>query len=124
MRRLIAALVLGAAVLGQADPGRASPGGDVGLAFAAAAIDVLYIPAKLAVAAGGLVVGGVIGTLTGGDTRAAYALWVPAAGGTFMVTPDHLDGTEPLEFFGSDYSDRPSGMGEGTTFYDAAYSSR
>ena len=35
---------------------------------------------------------------------------VPAAGGTYLITPANLAGTQPLEFFGSDYSDSPSVM--------------
>ena len=64
--------------------------------------------------------------LTGGDTRAAYALWVPTAGGDFMVRPSHLDGSERLQFFGSDYTDHASTISrqsDGSTIYDATYNS-
>ena len=46
--------------------------------------------------------------ITGGNTRAAYALWVPAASGDYLLTPAHIDGSRPLQFFGSDYADRPT----------------
>ena len=52
----------------------------------------------------------------------AYAVWVPAATGTYVVTPSNLDGTEPLEFFGDDYYDTPSPAAHGIPIYEAAYS--
>src|SRR5205823_14429438 len=82
-----------------------SQAGEAGLAVGAAAANLLYLPAKTLVAIGGLGVGALTGLLTGGDIRAAYAVWVPAAGGTFMLTPAHFEGTRPIEFFGSDYAD-------------------
>ena len=129
MRNVVAGLVLGAMVLGQAVPSRAAatPGEDIGLAFAAAGIDVFYVPTKFFFAASGLVAGAVVGLFTGGDVRSAYAIWVPAAGGTFFVTPAHLDGTQELEFIGSDYIDRPSQASRETdssAIYEATYNSR
>jgi len=118
---LVAALVLGRPV-----PGRtASPGAEFGMAIGAAAANLLYTPAKVAVAAVGLAVGGVTGVLTGGDVRSVYAIWVPAASGTYLLRAANLDGTEPIEFFGSDYADTPaivSGAAESGGIYEAQYS--
>jgi hypothetical protein len=113
MRKLIVAMaVTGALVLGQAAPGRAVSGAEeAGLALGSAGINLFYVPVKGALAVAGLAVGAVTGLLAGGDVRAAYALWVPTAGGTFLVTPAHLDGTRRFEFFGSDYADRPTARG-------------
>ena len=125
MRRVLVVLVLGMLVLGRPVPGRAQPGAEFGLAVGAAGANLLYVPAKVITAIGGLALGGMTGLLTGGDTRAAYAIWVPTAGGTFLLTPNNLDGTEPIEFFGSDYADRPSkgtGVTEGRGIYEAQYS--
>ena len=125
MRRVLVVVVLGMFVLGRPVPGRAQPGAEFGLAVGAAGANLLYIPAKVITAIGGLALGGMTGLLTGGDTRAAYAVWVPAASGTFLLTPSNLDGTEPIEFFGSDYADRPSkgtGVTEGRGIYEAQYS--
>ena len=125
MRRVLVVVVLGMLVLGRPVPGRAQPGAVFGLAVGAAGANLLYLPAKVITAIGGLVLGGMTGVLTGGDTRAAYAVWVPAASGTFILTPNNLDGTEPIEFFGSDYTDRPStttGVSEGRGIYEAQYS--
>ena len=71
-----------------------------------------------------LALGSLTGALTGGDVRAAYALWVPAASGTYLLTPAHLEGTVPIEFFGSDYADQPSTAAtavEGGGIYDIQY---
>ena len=111
MRRLTTAtlaLVL-ASVLHSRPAGAVhSQAGEAGLALGAAAANLVYLPVKTLVAVGGLGVGALTGLLTGGDTRAAYALWVPTTGGTFLLTPGNFDGTRPIEFFGSDYADRPS----------------
>jgi hypothetical protein len=90
---------------------------------------LLYTPAKVIVAVGGLTLGGLTGLLTGGDTRSAYAVWVPVATGTYFLTPSHLDGSEPIEFFGtSDYADTPSTSAaaamEAGAIYEAEYSRR
>jgi len=82
--------------------------GGAGLALGAAAANLIYLPVKTVVAVGGLGLGALTGLLTGGDVRAAYALWVPTTGGTFLLTPAHFDGTRSIEFFGSDYADQPS----------------
>ena len=125
MRTLTVALFSAVLLAGQPGAARAEDGGsEVGLALGAAALDVVYVPCKAIMAVGGLIAGGVVGTLTGGDTRAAYALWVPSAGGTFIVRPAQLDGTEPLDFFGKDYADKPSPRArtlEGSSIYEALY---
>jgi hypothetical protein len=99
-------------------------GNEVGMALGAAALNLGYFPAKVLIAIGGLAVGAVAGVLTGGDQRAAYGVWVPAASGTYIVKPAHLAGEAPLEFFGTDYADRPSTnvlYGEPTMAADAVY---
>jgi len=126
MRIVVSALLLAGLAFGRpAFADMRSPACEAGLALGAAVSNVVYMPAKAAVAAVGLAAGTFAGLLTGGDTRAAYALWVPTAGGTWGLTPDHLDGTRPIEFFGSDYADRPSRrMNTVGTPYDAVYRSR
>ena len=124
-RSVLAAVVLTSLVLaGPVAADTKTQGGEAGLALAAAALNVFYLPAKVLVAAGGMVGGTFAGFFTGGDVRSAYALWVPAAGGTYFLHPSHLDGTEPLEFFGSDYDDRPSPHtldAEEANMYEAVY---
>ncbi len=125
MRRVLVALVLLGIVLGRPAPLRAhNAAAELGLAVGAAAGNLVYLPVKGIVALGGLVLGGVTGALTGGDVRAAYAIWVPAASGTYLLTPAKLEGTEPIEFFGSDYADQPSTAAtavEGGGIYDIQY---
>ena len=72
----------------------------------------------------GLAAGSVAGIATGGDERAAYGLWVPMASGTWFVTPDQIEGTRPIDFFGSDYADTPTSLypaEPGRASYDAGY---
>src|SRR5919201_5345537 len=110
-RSVLAGLLLVGVVLGRPMTGAAhvrTPGQEFGLAVGAAASNILYVPAKVVVAAGGLLLGSLTGFLTGGNVGAAYAVWVPTASGTFLLTPDHLDGTREVLFFGNDYADRPS----------------
>jgi hypothetical protein len=129
VRRLVAGMVLAGLVAVQPAVSRAaeqSPGAEFGMAMGAAGIDLLWVPVKLVTAGLGLALGGVVGVLTGGDVRSAYAVWVPTATGTFLVTPAHLDGTKRLAFFGSDYPDRASDVrpfGASST-YEATYFSR
>ena len=80
---------------------------EAGFAVLATAVNIFYVPAKLALAAAAIPVGGLAGALSGGDTRTAYAIWVPAMGGTYFITNGHLDGSKPIEFLGYDYEDKP-----------------
>lgn len=123
---LVAGLFLGGAA-GAHVPGtnESLPEHEASLAIASAFSSVVYLPVKVATAAVGLVSGAVVGIVTGGDTRAAYAVWVPMAGGNYVVRPAHLDGTRSFSFFGSVYEDRPSKHNQdGSIIYDSLYSSR
>ena len=124
MRKLLVGMLVSGCLL--ATPARAVDSGDeAGLAALAAFSNLWYLPAKLVVAGGGLVVGAVASVLVGGDTRTAYAFWVPAAGGTYLLTPDQLAGRRDLDFFGKDYADEPSQaarQSSATNIYDAMYS--
>ncbi len=124
MRKALVTLLLLCFVAGRPVPVRAQdPGTEFGLAFGATVGNLVYFPLKVAFAFGGLVVGTMAGVLTGGDVRAAYAFWVPTASGTYFLTPSRLDGTEPLEFLGSDYADTAStATGEGSGIYEVQYS--
>lgn len=121
--RIVAAAVL-AASLGTASPARAlSQGEEAGFALLAAWANLLYVPAKIVVSAVGLPVGALAGWLSGGNTRSAYAVWVPTAGGDWFLTNEHLEGSRPIEFFGADYTDRPSTLPNAvvTDTYNARY---
>jgi len=99
-----------------------TPGHEAALAVAASATNLLYFPAKVGVATAGLLGGAVVGLFTGGDVRAAYAVWVPTAGGDYLVRPAHLDGARPLSFFGGTYPDEPSEhRQDGSFIYESLY---
>jgi heme A synthase len=125
MRRVVGGLVLAAWLVGQpASAGTRTQADEARLALGAGLVNVFYFPVKVLVATGGLVAGALVGFAAGGSERAAYAFWVPAASGTYLIRPSHLDGSEPWEFFGSDYEDRPSSRpgASGRAIYEALYS--
>jgi hypothetical protein len=83
-----------------------SPTNEAALGIGSALLTVVYFPAKLVYA----VLGGIVGTftygLTGGDLETAKEVWEPSFYGTYVITPDHLKGNEPVRFFGlSAYED-------------------
>jgi hypothetical protein len=69
--------------------------------------NLFYTPLKFVIALLAMPVGGFAGAASGGDARTAYAIWVPALGGTFFLTAAHMEGSKPIEFWGSDYADQP-----------------
>jgi hypothetical protein len=123
-RRLVICLTVAALLLGRPVHGRAATQIDeAGWSLGAAGLNIFYIPIKMIVAGGGLVLGAAAGVLTLGSQRAAYAVWVPAAGGTYVLRPEHIAGTEQVEFFGADYADTPSTFAgyESNGLYEAGY---
>ena len=83
-----------------------SPSNEAALGIGSALLTVVYFPAKLVYA----ILGGIVGTftygLTGGDLETAKAVWEPSFYGTYVITPDHLKGNEPVRFIGiSAYED-------------------
>lgn len=124
MRKTIVSFMLAASLAAPSVVRADSQGNEVAFALTSALCNVFYTPAKVVVAAVGLSVGAVTAFLTGGNTRSAYAVWVPTAGGTYFLTPEMMNGRAPIEFFGSDYADRPSVYGQthhGSGAYDAKY---
>lgn len=124
MRTLIVTAVLFGLVASSRPAVADNQAAEAGRALASVGVNIFWVPAKAVMAAVGLAAGSVVGLATGGDTRSAYALWVPMASGTWFVTPDQVDGSKPVEFFGSDYADRPSELWQGDpgrSSYDAMY---
>src|SRR5271155_1996254 len=62
--------------------------------------NVLYIPAKLTYAVLGGVVGGGTYLVTAGNQTAANTVWRSSLGGDYVVTPQMLAGTQPINFSG------------------------
>jgi len=82
---------------------------NVGMQIAAGVSTLLYIPFKLAFAIGGGVVGGLAYAFSGGNEQAAKSIWTTSVYGTYLITPDHLQGNRPIRFLGvADPSDAPA----------------
>lgn len=123
MRTLILTAVL-FGLVASGRPAAATQAEEAGRALASVGMNIFYVPVKAVMAVIGLAAGSVVGMATGGDVRSAYAVWVPTASGTWFVTPAQVEGSKPVEFFGSDYADRPSGLGlsdPGRASYEAMY---
>jgi hypothetical protein len=102
-RRLQGAVAAAAlvAALGTAQPARAGYLEDSGWGVLTALTNVFYMPAKVVYATTGAITGGLAYGLTGGDLQTAENIWVPAMGGTYVVTPRMLQGEDPIAFAGS-----------------------
>src|SRR5271169_1262786 len=62
--------------------------------------NLLYIPAKLTYALLGGIVGGGTYLVTAGNSQAANTVWRSSLGGDYVVTPQMLAGTQPINFSG------------------------
>ena len=74
---------------------------EAGLGLASGVLTLVYLPAKTAYAGLGGIIGGFTYALTGGDLETAKSVWEPSFYGTYVVTPAHLKGEEPVHFFGT-----------------------
>ncbi len=61
---------------------------------------LIYTPVKVTYAIIGGVVGGAAYAVSGGDTVAACRVWTPSLRGTYLLTPSHLRGKQPIRFAG------------------------
>ncbi len=110
-----AALVAGAlAVALLASPAAASEAAEAGIGAGAAFSTLLYSPIKVVYSVLGTVFGGIAWGLSGGDRDVMDAVITPAVLGDYVVTPSHLRGERPLEFFGrrAEYREPPSAVVE------------
>ena len=86
-----------------APPASDSEGGNAssaGMQAAAAVSTILYLPLKAAFAIGGGIVGGLAYVFSGGNEQAAKSIWNTSLYGTYIITPDHLQGNRPIRFLG------------------------
>ena len=97
---LCGALVLAPVAAFASDAGEMSKSAGIGVGSAFASL--VYTPVKLFYAIGGCVVGGLAWAFSGGDNNVAKVVLVPSVLGDYVVTPEHLKGDRPLEFFGRD----------------------
>ena len=80
-----------------------------GMQAAAGVSNLLYLPLKLAFAIGGGIVGCLTYAFTGGNEDAAKSVWTTSMYGTYILTPDHLQGNRPIRFLGvADSNDAPA----------------
>jgi hypothetical protein len=83
-------------------------GRDAGIGLAAVIANIFYIPAKVGYAAVGGITGGLTYALTGGNLEAAERVWVASGGGDYVLSPQHLQGREKIQFSGTKESSTPS----------------
>ena len=73
---------------------------DAGMGTATVAANVVYVPVKLGYAILGGVTGGFAYVLTGANYQVAEKVWMPSLGGNYVLSTDHLRGTQPIYFSG------------------------
>jgi hypothetical protein len=71
-----------------------------GLQAASWLATIPYGAAKVCLAIGGGVVGGLTYIFSGGNLDAAKAVWHTSVYGTYVLTPEHLQGDKPVRFLG------------------------
>jgi hypothetical protein len=74
--------------------------GDAGVSIAAGLASLVYTPAKVLYAMGGGVAAGMAYLASAGNEDVAAPILTPSVRGDYVVTPEHLRGEKPLEFFG------------------------
>ncbi len=80
-----------------------------GMQAAAVLTTLVYFPLKAAFAIGGGIVGGLAYAFSGGNEQAAKSIWDTSLYGTYLITPDHLQGNRPIRFLGVvDSNDAPA----------------
>ena len=80
-----------------------------GMQAAAGFSTLLYLPFKAAFAIGGGIVGGLTYVFSGFDESSAKKVWNTTLYGTYIITPDHLQGNRPIRFLGvADSNDAPA----------------
>ena len=91
---------IGTPVVSFAAEEESSPSNEAALGVGSFFLTLVYTPLKMAYAIGGGIVGGFAWALTGGDLETAQDVWEPSVYGTYVITPDHLKGNEPVRFVG------------------------
>ena len=79
-----------------------SPAAELGVGAVSFVATIPYGCIKLAYAGMGAIIGGLTYLLTGANADAAGKVWDQTMRGTYVITPSHLAGDEPVRFFGHD----------------------
>ena len=105
---IISTVLLFTPAMTVAAEGETSQSEEAGLGIGSGLLTLVYLPVKVVYAALGGIVGGFTYVLTGGDVDTAKSVWEPSFYGTYVITPSHLKGDEPVRFFGvSPYDEVP-----------------
>jgi hypothetical protein len=91
---------IGTPVVSFAAEEESSPSNEAALGVGSFFLTLVYTPVKMAYAILGGIIGGFTYGLTGGDLETAQNVWEPSVYGTYIITPDHLKGNEPVRFVG------------------------
>lgn len=83
-----------------AENSEASDDSSLGLQIASGALSILYTPVKVVYAGVGGLFGGFVYLVTAGNEPAAQSVWDASLKGDYWLTPDHLQGNEPVRFKG------------------------
>jgi len=84
-----------------AQPAEPSVTEEMGYGFGSVVANLFYMPVKIAYAGLGLMTGGLGYVLSAGRGDVANNIIYPAVRGTYVVTPSHLKGEQPVIFIGS-----------------------
>jgi hypothetical protein len=71
-----------------------------GLGISSFFLTIPYGLAKFVYATLGGIIGGFTYALTAGNEQAAKSVWDTSLRGTYVITPDHLQGNKAVRFFG------------------------
>ena len=82
-----------------------------GMQAAAGFSTLLYLPLKAVFAMSGGIVGGLAYLFSGLDENSAKKVWNTTLYGTYIITPEHLQGDKPIRFLGvPDQADQATGQ--------------
>ncbi len=96
----IVALVAAPAFAGTEAPRSEKTLKNAGLEFLSLLATIPYGAAKIGYALTGAAVGGLEYAWSEGQSQPAREIWESSMGGTYIITPEHLKGEQPIKFFG------------------------
>ena len=104
MVAILATMVFQGALIPPALAEEESVGSEFGMGVGSFIATLPYGCVKLAYAGMGAIIGGFAYLLTGANADAAGKIWDQTMRGTYVITPSHLSGEQPVRFFGAEPS--------------------